>query len=858
MGLRVCVIRCWFVLFYVGLLGVKCVIAATIDSIQIVKDDQYENLSVGEKIQVLERLVEKEPSRVDAVLKLAHAYLDMNELDAAKRYFRRAMILAPNTAAPYYGMGLLFMALPTERYRAISYFRKALGKDRSFVAARYQIAKARFLMNELDTKIELERVLAMDPNYAEAHLLMADWLMSIDEYGQAVVWLTQYLDMRPEDDDARRKLGLAYLYVKDYEKIQNTLLSYIQQNPQAVDLMPIVAQACMKRSQFDAAMTFFETYLNTLPSVKKDLYTDINLVGSDDELMSYGETPKEERQAFWDRFWQVRDPDLSTVVNERLLEHYRRVWYACTAFSEGQEPFDRRGEVYIRFGEPDHRTRSRAMNLSQDLAVQRVREQLAVNLYGTSAIGETFRGPVFPVQNFALRRDVLKFEGDQGPSLAGSAGIVVEEGDAPSEFVQEEERSEEERRNAPDEGPENRVANSGGQSTRERRSRGEMAGQSTWFMNTGEKDPFAHMGNFRPVTSGGEDHSSVPWEVWVYIRINGGIEIVFTDPFGTGDYDFAPVPSGPEVAVDQLARLQKFSPRETFESATQVVSDFYEMDVSPFHFYYAVADFRSDSGLSEVEIYLGIPCRLPNENWDTSLRGLYMTRYATLIPSWADSVYKAGGDLVYKLSEEQTSSATIIPDVVCVKVPSGMYALEVKVQHRQTGQVGLYRQDLKVSRYDSTHLQLSGLVMAWHIRDMFQPKHDDEQVEHQNVFVRNDLEIIPMPSRTYQRGQNAYVYYEIYNLERDAFGQTHYEVEYTIGEKSNGSILARLIETFQRSGQEEVGVGYVRRGGGDWEGVYTELDLSRAESGRHTLKVEVTDLNSGNTISRETVFVVAQ
>lgn len=55
-------------------------------------------------------------------------------------------------------------------------------------------------------------------------------------------------------------------------------------------------------------------------------------------------------------FWKKMDPTLSTEHNERLVEHWERIAYARKNFDKGQRTAfgtDERGEVYLRYGEPD-------------------------------------------------------------------------------------------------------------------------------------------------------------------------------------------------------------------------------------------------------------------------------------------------------------------------------------------------------------------------------------------------------------------------------------------------------------------------------------------------------------------------
>jgi GWxTD domain-containing protein len=70
------------------------------------------------------------------------------------------------------------------------------------------------------------------------------------------------------------------------------------------------------------------------------------------------DTP-EERAAWTDRFWKQLDPTPTTEENERRIEHRRRINEAVVNYYRSKPPgWDRRGEILIRFGPPDHRERT--------------------------------------------------------------------------------------------------------------------------------------------------------------------------------------------------------------------------------------------------------------------------------------------------------------------------------------------------------------------------------------------------------------------------------------------------------------------------------------------------------------------
>ena len=331
-------------------------------------------------------------------IELGHAYHEAEDYERAMWAFKKSISLWGGARA-YHGVGLVYAELPKERNLAIHYFQEALARDHGYVDARYQIARMRYLMKEYDVGRAVDRVLELDPNYADAFLLMGDWYANFwKDYEQAIVWYTRYMALRPGDSSLRSRLGIAYLMIEDYEKIMAKLLGFVEQNPDAIELMPIVAQASLKQEKPDMAMEFFEDYISKITNDERALYEGIRLVSSSGEYDEFIETPEVERPAFLRRFWNDRDPDLSTPVNERRLEHYRRVWHALTEFSENKQPWDVRGEVYIRFGEPDHRSRSDQPNFRQSMAVQRVKERLAAGIYGADGMATTFMGPVFPIR----------------------------------------------------------------------------------------------------------------------------------------------------------------------------------------------------------------------------------------------------------------------------------------------------------------------------------------------------------------------------------------------------------------------------------------------------------------------------
>jgi len=80
----------------------------------------------------------------------------------------------------------------------------------------------------------------------------------------------------------------------------------------------------------------------------------LSLIATREELQALKNAAVEDRPEQWAAFWRRRDPDLSTMENEALDEHMRRVNYVSRNFSKVGEGWRTdRGRIYIRFGEPE-------------------------------------------------------------------------------------------------------------------------------------------------------------------------------------------------------------------------------------------------------------------------------------------------------------------------------------------------------------------------------------------------------------------------------------------------------------------------------------------------------------------------
>jgi hypothetical protein len=172
--------------------------------------------------------------------------------------------------------------------------------------------------------------------------------------------------------------------------------------------------------------------------------------------------------------------------------------------------------------------------------------------------------------------------------------------------------------------------------------------------------------------------------------------------------------------------------------------------------------------------------------------------------------------------------------------------MEVSAKDRLSGRMGAYRQDVGIVPYARGPVRLSGLVLAWQVGEG----------EEGDKFTRHGMKIVPLPTRTFRKGQSIFLYYEVYNLKPDTLGTTNHSVEYTIRTEAGG-LLSKVFPAL--SGRRPgVAVSQAQVGRQEAEYRYIELDLRELAPGRGTLSVTVKDLNAGATSTRELAFTMAE
>ena len=209
------------------------------------------------------------------------------------------------------------------------------------------------------------KVLRLAPDNCEARLYLGlDWfrkwkyMQTYKEYlGKAVPYFQNVVQCDPDNPTGFYKLAFVNFARGDTLSAIAASEKCMAAHPDFTEAYFLRGTIAFRRLDYVFCDSLFATALGLLDEDERNGYQDIRAILTDEEAYDYRFAPDERRKRIERVFWAERDPDLTTPLNERYLEHVQRM-YLADAFYDSYTPRLRgweteRGKAVIKFGMPD-------------------------------------------------------------------------------------------------------------------------------------------------------------------------------------------------------------------------------------------------------------------------------------------------------------------------------------------------------------------------------------------------------------------------------------------------------------------------------------------------------------------------
>lgn len=277
------------------------------------------------------RAVENDPSNIEYLLDLGKFYLNNNNPYKAEFLFKKADNLNPNNKEILY-------------YLALTADRKGLS----------------------DVAVELiDTIINIDPDYEKArtlnNILNERRIIFTRAERDLLFYEPKFLDEALEIDkqniEIYYSLGYRYFINENFKNSIKTFKKLTEKVPEYNKAKIFLWLSYKANGDNYKANELFDRYRKNFGEKYNFIWQITEMMLPKKERKKYDSLPEEKRAGFLERFWKAKDPLFTSSINEREIEHYKRIAIAIKDFSPDGIKWDRRGEVWIRFGKPSYMAR---------------------------------------------------------------------------------------------------------------------------------------------------------------------------------------------------------------------------------------------------------------------------------------------------------------------------------------------------------------------------------------------------------------------------------------------------------------------------------------------------------------------
>jgi len=345
-----------------------------------------DSLDLGRTTALLETLLESNPSDGVGTIALGYCYLESDSLEQAEAMFLEARKHHRREPAVYNGFGLSWVKRPNGQTVGRDNFRDALALDRSYEAASYNLAMSQVATRATDVPYHIRKVTRSFPNHHDAYYKLGVWHEIRSRFDGDFVddAMDAYLAQTEANPTHYAEWGnLARMKMLSGHHAEAVVICrrvLDEAPPYRIRVLSVLMEAYQTLGRWVEADSIATRYVSMLDAETRSHFEDVSLIASREEKRVLDELSVHERREFVHDFWQRHDPTPGTPENEKRVEHIRRVGNAMVLFSEAVQPWDTRGNVYVRYGEPKHNSRSSSLRFETDPMVVRVRNLLMAAL----------------------------------------------------------------------------------------------------------------------------------------------------------------------------------------------------------------------------------------------------------------------------------------------------------------------------------------------------------------------------------------------------------------------------------------------------------------------------------------------
>ncbi len=301
-------------------------------------------------------------------------------------------------------------------------------------------------------------------------------------------------------------------------------------------------------------------------------------------------------------------------------------------------------------------------------------------------------------------------------------------------------------------------------------------------------------------------------------------------------------------AVRQSSQLNRLADKSREEVKFAMSRDFHTWDekLSDLSLPFFISGFRGSGKKTSLELYFAVPVEELAGGKSREFREALLEHGAGLYGlGWKPNDHAVDQTYLLPGDSSQVHHGYFMKKYAFSVAP-GKQRLAFYTRDLKNQKLGTRSLDVEAPDLSKGQFAMSDLLLAYDVA----PREID------SPFIKGDVSFIPNPSKTYRLSQPIFVFYEVYDLVRDQRGDCAFEIEIKMTQlKRKKSGLGRFLPGGKR--KKSIALNERRQSKSTESVEFTSFDVSKLQEGDYELAVAITDISSGESVTRTIGVVLA-
>jgi len=294
--------------------------------------------------------------------------------------------------------------------------------------------------------------------------------------------------------------------------------------------------------------------------------------------------------------------------------------------------------------------------------------------------------------------------------------------------------------------------------------------------------------------------------------------------------------------------------QEREKAKSSVPSDYYklEKDDSNLEFIIDYAQFKSGYNRTKIVLYSGVlNSDLSFKKDSSGNKSAVLNNRIIFLDSLANRAVDFENHKVLISPPEGFDDQSYLLDINQLDIIPGDYLFGIEYYSEDYQNCGFIQKDIYIRSFDKEKLELSDILFVYNVTP---------EKEAKKLSI-GGMELIPMPYPVIDNKRELGLYFEIYNLEKDEYGEISYNLSYEIiKQKDDKSIFEQIFSKLKGDFTKPVNISSnnIQKGEKTGENNLIFLDISTLNKGNFIIKIEITDLSDNETETTSKEFQIVE